>query len=756
MWCGALAGVAAAQQLPPFVLPPPVAAAIHDKVAREPFLLLRELLDVDQEHRQAARDRWQLLEPKQQVALVRAGLRQDGEVGVGAAVAAGAGLWLDRAECKRAVALGLARCNQPNTPFDLDAFFDLMDGADTARLLAHPGPLPRAWPQFLGPLHQRFGSEHAVALEQLARGDDLLLRQEARRFLSHLHVDRELYARLLLALPDQDEVPDGRDPFAERVAFMPRHVALRAASVVGFPPLLAALLERAAAGSPVLKEPDAAWLWRWARQARPGAADRALLLQLAPSATDLLAITAVEGLQRLAGADDEVDAALRAVAARAPDQGDAGAFALAALAARGHAAARRQLTAAAAAWPMALLLLWRLDPAAVHPLLERAFAAGGAATLEAVLTARTWAGWYGLALDGLDTQLITRAEAAELDGVRLAMLLDEPELRTLPLAMRAIEVLDAASLHEMPLGVLEVVDAAALTARLQSLLGTPQGTVDERKLLSALVALGGGDAAAASAVWRAVQQGGDAADRAGWQFTLAAGGHPEASAAARALLARESWLANDAHAGDLGLLLAANGVAPELAHSVVGMCSGASNPAVPEFATILLPALRAGDGAGAIAALCARGPAFVGELRYLGACRSAAVRAHLERCRDEREHGQYRWAIAELARSGDGAARAEIEAVITHRLYRWLDDLDCEVLTDGAALARVPLLLDQLDTNCCTFAVVGSALGQVFEVDAFQPEWALVGRVGHLRSVWGRAQGHQRWSRIAHRWLILP
>jgi hypothetical protein len=86
VWCGALAGVAAAQQ--PFVLPPPVAAAIHDKVAREPFLLLRELLDPDQEHRQAARDRWQLLEPKQQVALVRAGLRQDGEVGVGAAVAA--------------------------------------------------------------------------------------------------------------------------------------------------------------------------------------------------------------------------------------------------------------------------------------------------------------------------------------------------------------------------------------------------------------------------------------------------------------------------------------------------------------------------------------------------------------------------------------------------------------------------------------------------------------------------------------------
>ncbi|MBL8732495.1 MAG: hypothetical protein JNN13_09015 [Planctomycetes bacterium] len=147
---------------------------------------------------------------------------------------------------------------------------------------------------------------------------------------------------------------------------------------------------------------------------------------------------------------------------------------------------------------------------------------------------------------------------------------------------------------------------------------------------------------------------------------------------------------------------------------------------MPESATILLPALRAGDGAGAIAALCARGPAFVGELRYLGACRSAAVRAHLERCRDEREHGQYRWAIAELARSGDGAARAEIEAVITHRLYRWLDDLDCEVLTDGAALERVPLLLDQLDTNCCTFAVVGSALGQVFEVDAFQPGWALV------------------------------
>lgn len=73
-----------------------------------------------------------------------AGLRQGGEVGVVSAVAAGAGEWLDRDECKRAVRLGRARCNALDSPFDLDAFFDLLDGEDTARLLANPGPMPHA------------------------------------------------------------------------------------------------------------------------------------------------------------------------------------------------------------------------------------------------------------------------------------------------------------------------------------------------------------------------------------------------------------------------------------------------------------------------------------------------------------------------------------------------------------------------------------------------------------------------------------
>ena len=71
-------------------------------------------------------------------------------------------------------------------------------------------------------------------------------------------------------------------------------------------------------------------------------------------------------------------------------------------------------------------------------------------------------------------------------------------------------------------------------------------------------------------------------------------------------------------------------------------------------------------------------------------------------------------------------------------------------------LERVPLLLSQVDSNCCTYAVIATALEDVFEVDAFVGESGVQSRVALLHATWARHRENLRWSRIADRWLIVP
>ncbi|MEO6596427.1 MAG: hypothetical protein ABIP94_16880 [Planctomycetota bacterium] len=758
-----LLAVLPSQELELYELPGSAVAAVRAVAPIEPFVLLARLGGLDLRARGDAHAVWKQLKPRTQCALVRAGLRAiDPDVAIGAAAMAGEGSWLDVAECKRAATVGKQRCNVENTPFDVADLFKLMDAADTAQFLTNPGPRPREIPQFFGALHQRFGPEHYAQVEQLCRSDEVLVRRDAARYLGVVRVDRQRYASFLLSMPDDDKLPDDFDLVQDRAPVVPRPFTLRPAGD-GYAPLLAAVLERVFLGSGELDEEHAAFAWRWARDAKPGEVDRELLQRLAQSSYDAAQRVAVHGLVVLGG--EGVDEVLAALAEGADGEELAPLLALGERVRRGHAAAKVQLVELAASAPLALAMLWQIDRKAAQAIVVVAFdsdAERGAQACEHLDAAVDAARFWGMPMEGLDAVLVEKAEAASLDAVRLGYLLEHfPAVRTKKLGERAIAAIISATVASMPLGVLEAVDAPALAERLRAVLADAAvGREALRAALKARLRLRGVafDEAEVRQLWTLSERLDDEEDRAAARIRLASasvGGKAVVGLSTEAL-AQTKWAPSWRDAGTLAGAMAAGGLD-------VGLCLSLADDwqeAEPSrFAAVLdavLEPLRANDARKALRGWLAKGPELVSAIDALWTFDDPAARAYLARARDEREHNLHRWAIGELARAGDPDARAVVEHVIKARLYGWLDTFDDDVLTDGKSLARVPLLMTQVDSNCCTYAVVATALEHVFELEAFVNELGALRRPDVVRAAWQRSEGHLRWSQIADRWLFLP
>jgi len=757
-----------AQELSSYELPAAVATRIRAQTDDEPFRLLGAIASADLGRRQAAEAKWEALDERSQCALIRAGLRSsDAEVAAGAAVkAADHSQWLDTSETKRAARAGLARCNGYNTPFDVANFFDLLDGEDAALLLAAPGPRPREMVQFIGPLHHRLGPEHWAQVELLAYGDDVLLQRDAEHYLGFVKSQRLRYGHFLLSRPiEPAEWPEDFDPVTDRMPYEPRKVDLRPKGD-GYHPVLAALLEDLFLSERKLEGRELTFAWRWAISEDAGEIDRPLLVRLAASPRHEAKSIAIAGLSAIGGED--VVKTLRQSVEGLPDTHVDLFFALGELTRRGDADARQRLIDLAAERPGALAVLWRVER-------ERAVDLLDAVELKHVLDAIDEGAIWGAPMDGIDVALVGRA--GRLDAVGLGRLLaDVPTARSPDLLARAIAALDASNVDDMPLGVLEFGGAAALAGQLHAILADDELTGDLfETTMGALVRLEPallGDDATVLALFDRCGALRDFEARASLQLRIAA---------ARGDVVRDRLLAplDDADpasvsvgttgmvwnspaarqlAGMLAAAVAACGVDYRSAAGLMFELTkhGPTAAQLTAARTAMRGPLLRGDGVAAIGALLALDMGIdLGHLRVWTLPDEVALPA-LQRGLEQRERGEYLDAVGQLARRGDQAARAEVERAIRRRLYRWIDRLGVGVLTDGKSLDRVPLLLSQVDSNCCTYAVIASALEEVFEVDAFTNENGVRSRPARLRATWERGRDRLRWSRIADRWLIVP
>lgn len=744
-----------AQQLPPYELPADVAAAVRVAGRPEPMLLLAELGSMELPRRARAEEIWSLLDARSRCALVRAGLRAlDPGVAFGAAAKAGDGAWLDAAECKRAVRAGMGRCNVVDTPFDVAAFFKLFDARDTAEFLANPGEPPYEVPQFFDALHHRFGPEHAAQVEQLGRGDHVLVRRDAARYLPVLRVERAMMAHHLLAMPvGEPELPKGFDYANGRLPFVPRSFTLRPAGD-GWPPLLEALLERLLEAG----DDELGWrlAWLWARDVAAGPADAALLERLLRSDQEVAQRIGVRGVR-----EHDLPAArelLAAVAGSTDDEALAPLLALVELHRRGDGAALATLRTQAAGAPLALALWWNVAPAEAAAFVTPAFA-GDVAMAVHLVAARDDGEFWGEPMAGVEAHVASALAESRDGGPALGeLLLGFPGLRTVSLARRAIAALDARNVEQMPLAVLELADAPALAAALQHLLAGEGLSPDGReRIVTALCRLGapGADEAAVDRLWEGVAALGDSDRRNHRRIELAAALGPRAANRLLAGLDAEQWTWGPDTAGSIAALWAAGGVDTGLAKELAEELARLPHEPIAALREPLLPLLRAGEGRAAVLRYLADRPLERGLPSFLWTLGAEGM-ALLRRYRDERELGYHCQALGELARGGDQEARAEVESAIRRRFYRWIDTWTSDALTDGQKLERVPLLLSQLDANCCVHAVVESALDDLFEVDTAAGGRGVLTRGQRVVQAFERGRGRFAWSRIAGRWLVAP
>jgi hypothetical protein len=764
----AVAGLVPAQDLPPYELPADVAQKVRSLTQAEPLELLAALASLDLQRRAAAEARWAELDARAQCALVRAGLRAaDPEVAIGAAAKAESGQWLDTNEQKRAATVGMGRCNVVDTPFDVAEFFQMFDAKDTALFLANPGEMPREVPQFFGILHHRFGPEHQAQVELLTRSDDVLVRQDAAKYFGVVKLERTRYAHFLLSQPlKEPELPPSFDPTTEKSPFVPRSFTLRAEGE-GYPALLAAVLERVFLTEPEVDRGLALFAWRWATEATPGEIDRELMPRLLRCDSDEAQRIGLRILQQIGG--DEAGPLLSELADKADGEMLAPLQGLRELVRRGDAGARLRLVELARSKSLALTMLWQCAREEANAMLKVAFGAeaeAGRSVLAQFDDAAEEGDQLGEPMVGLDEALRERAAKADLEAGRLASLLEWfPAVRSPALCSRAIGLMTPANLKDMPLGVLELADRAALAQALHRVLATEGLGKEPRELaigcLANLGKPGLGDAAQAEVLWQQLLKLQSEEDRGTLQIDFAEVRDPAWTARLRAAAKDETWYPGWETAGRIGALTAAGGIDKRLAFEFANTLQSLDIDVLGKLREDLLPKLLAGDGAGAIESFVRSRGLDEQPMDFLWLLPGKFGREWLQRYRDEREHGLYAWATGELSRAGDPDAKAEVESAIARRLYGWIDEFTVDVLTDGKSLERVPLLLQQVDSNCCTFAVVGSALEDTFEVDAFESEYGLLSRPELLKRAWDRCQGtlgqgKLAWSNIASKWLIAP
>ena len=669
------------------------------------------------------------------VHLARWGLRSaDPAVALGAAAIAKPA-WLDLAETRRLVEVGIDRALLLPAPFSFEDFRDSLGYDDVGRMLLSCPPVPREVYQLVGLVHRSVRPAHIPALCQLTRCDDVLLREDALRFLvvaswySDQH--RTQVADAVLVWPGEG-VPEGVDPTEEKVPFVPRAFTLPD-DHGGWPPLLQAVLQRLFV-EPVDGElrKFRAWALRWALDARPGDGDLDLLARLEASEDPRARSVAARRL--IERANPAVTARLRALAE--DDEDLPAVVALAALASRGDGATMRaELWARAQRSEYALAAFLNLGDAAITEVCALAFGDdqdAGRALLVRLADARRL---DRIGLVPIPAKLPARLAAAAttrpLDDVRLHALLDAwPETRTLALRRAYLAALTPTHLPDCAVALLEVTDHIAFTTKVDAC----RDHADRKVALAAhdlLLRLGSPARGLALLAF--------CAEQGELPIALARSQSPALLAALRAAIAD---LPTPHAAAALATTLACFGLDERLAESLANEWA-AVPPELLEAWPELRVAATSGDAGAAVAAYLAGRPLSRGRCEHLFRLRHPAVDAYLARCRHERHHGLYAWATAEAGLAGDATALAEVRAAQRAGIYPWLDDLPAYALADDGELTAIPSLLEHLEGNCCTYAAVASRLEDLVEWDGFAaPDDGLRSRPAIARAYFAAHAAH--------------
>lgn len=724
-----------------------VASELRAALEGDPADLLGALFGEDARQHAAAENRLAGLPVATRAQLARWGLRSvDPAVALGAAAIAEPA-WLDLAETRRLVAVGIDRALLLPAPFSFEDFRDGLGYDDVGRMLLSCPPVPREVYYLVGLIHRSARPAHIPALCQLTRCDDVLLREDALRFLvvaswySDQH--RTKIADAVLAWPGEG-IPEGVDPTEEKVPFVPRPFALPE-DRGGWPPLLQAVLQRLLV-DPVEGEllEFRAWALRWAMDAAPGNGDLDLLVKLAASEDQRARSIAA---RRLSERPDTDATTLLRVLARDADDLPAS-LALAALAARGNRDARAELWARAPKSEYALAAFLTLGVAASAKVCALAFGddrEAGRALLERLDDARRLDRIGLVPLPAaLPAQLAAAATARPLDDARLHALLDTwPEARTLTLRHAYLDALTPTLLPECDAALLEVTDHAAFAAKVEAWCDH----ADRRVVVAAhdlLLRLG--------SPTRGLELLEYYAQRNELPITLARSHSPALLDALRAAITdAPTPRATAAMAATLACL----GLDERLAESLADEWAD-----VPPDVADAWPALRTaaanGDVGATVAAYLAVRPLHRGRCDHLFRLRHPAVAAYLSRCRRERHHGLYAWATAEAGLAGDALALAEVRAAQHAGIYPWLDDLPAYALADDGELSAIPGLLDHLESNCCTYAAVASRLQDLIEWNGFAaPDDGLHTRPAIARAYFAAHETHTAASSLTPRRIVV-
>ncbi len=709
--------------------------------------LLGDLFAADSKRHAAAELRLAELPDATRCALARWGLRSDDPATALGAAAIAEPRWLDVAEQRRLVAVALERSLALPAPFSFEEFRDALTHADVGRLLLSCPQVPREVYQLVGFIHRGLRPEHVPALSQLVRCDDVLLREDALRFLVvaswYTDAHRNKIADAVLSWPGEG-IPAGVDPTEEKVPFVPRAFKLPEERG-GWPRMLQAVLDRL-----FVQEVEgellrfSGWALRWALDAAPGEHDLALLVKLAASRDERARAVAA---RRLVGyRQAEADGALRTLAKDA--QHLPSALALAALAQHGEADARDVLWTRAKQDEYGLAAFLTLDDAAAIEVCALAFGpdreAGRAMCRR--LADVEHLDRIGLvpARPELPVLLAVAATTQPLDDVRLHALLDAwPATRTGALRRAYLARLTPQHLPDCHAGLLEVTDAEAFAAKLDAARDhdVPEIRDAARALLLRL-----------GAAQRGVDLLAHFAAKDECPVALARSRSPQLIAA----LAAEITAAPTKRASAiLATLLACHGLDERLAGTLADEWADLPDDVAAAWLR-LCAAARAGDAPAAVAAYLETRPFARGQLRHLFHCAHPAVHAYLARARAERHHGLYAWATAELARLGEPDARTELAAAHAAGLYPWFDDLPAYALVDPDDPASAIASLRLLEGNCCLYAAVANDLEDLVEWDGFAvADDALCSRPVAAQRYFTAHLAHLRFSRIEGRHVVV-
>ena len=625
--------------------------------------------------------------------------------------------------------------------YDIDVFKHTVSERDVTNILSRR--LPDASPirkSYIKDLHRSLRPINLPQLGALARDRDLDVRRQAMHSLCLVAEQtdqfRSVVALSLLEWSTVVETPR-------------RKVRLPVRRKTGFPPMLAAILQRIETDGSMPKPFPKNWLLRWAGSAAPDGLDKRLLLKLLASGENTLRWIALRGLWHIPGED--VEHALKRHARKAE-----------------HARDRA----------LAYYALAHINPAVWHAVLQTKAAAGPSLLSAALVTAPKFAvsRWADRtfrkdrSVVALSVKFLKRALGESQYFVRVlpaavrrelvavierrsgeltadqvhSLIAAVPEARTKTVARAYLARLQPSFSAECDLAFLQIADEPALRTKLEGWLANPSTANSGLLLLGQLGAPEHG--AALVKCWAECNQSPIILARS------AASKDVVASLTATLKAAPLDEKGESEFAEALAALMAAKGLPERTAESLVTYIT-----TLPE---LILTKKRAAWRRGVL-----RGEVdetLVKILRvlpmrrfpYLSLVRDAAVIKELRamRCRPGAD---IHWAISELAVAGDKEAREEMRKVWSRKIYGWADSSSRYSRVLDADLDAVSAWIEEVETNCCRRIVANGALDEFLGYSVFAG-YGL--RTQHAAAVewFARFRARLRWSHLARAYVIGP